>query len=109
MLFSVAPLDRVKRQIWITAFITAVFINDYSTEVAREAWNICQREIVLLLEEIDAASSEMARTWLSQILHGRAGYDMDTVARALEGLNPKLWLKIDSAERSVFCGTKETR
>jgi len=77
--------------------------------VAREAWNICQREIVLLLDEIDAASSETARTRLSQILRGQAGYDADTVARALACLNPKLRLKIDSAERSMFCGAKEPR
>ena len=107
--FYITSPNRVKRQIWIIAFMTRASINNYSIKVSREAWGVCQREILSLLQEIDAASSETARTRLNHILYGQADYDKATVARALKGLNPKLLLKIDSAERSIFCGAKGTR
>jgi hypothetical protein len=74
---------------------------------SEERWEACRSEIVSLLDEIDATSSatESAERLL-QILYGHGGYDKPSVERALRSLSPQLLLKLDAAERSVFCGSK---
>ncbi len=72
--------------------------------VEQEAWLQCQEEIISLIEQIDASFNETAHERLRFILYGHGGYDRDSVDRALKKMHPKLLLKVDSFERSAYCG-----
>ena len=75
--------------------------------VSEKTWEACRSKILFLLDEIDAPSSENHGTErLLQILYGHGGYNKHAVERALRSLSPRLLLKLDAAERSVFCGGK---
>jgi len=43
---------------------------------------------------------------LLQIPYGHGGYDKFSVDRALKSRDSRSLLKTDSAERSIFCGTR---
>ncbi|MGA7075881.1 MAG: hypothetical protein WBZ42_04965 [Halobacteriota archaeon] len=74
---------------------------------SEKTWEACRIEILSLLDEIDAASAKTQSTErLLQILYGHGGYDKLSVDRALKNLDSRLLLKIDAAERSIFCGTR---
>jgi hypothetical protein len=74
---------------------------------SEKSWEACRSEILSLLDEIDAASTKTRSTErLLQILYGHGGYDKLSVDWALKNLDSRLLLKIDAAERSIFCGTR---
>ena len=72
----------------------------------QEAWLVCQGELILLIEQIETAHNEAAQKKLRCILYGEGGYDMYTVNQARKKLHPKLLLKLDSFERSKYCGPR---
>ncbi|MDD1721195.1 MAG: hypothetical protein LUP95_04340 [Euryarchaeota archaeon] len=79
----------------------------YMMTVKQEAWFQCQEEIISLIEQVDASFNETARERLLLILHGQGGYDRDSVDRACKKMHPKLLLKLDSLERSTYCGPQD--
>ena len=82
-------------------------MNYFLMTTSEKTWEACRTEILSLLDEIDASSSEIPGTErLLQILYGHGGYSKHAVQRALRSLSPWLLLKLDAAERSVFCGNK---
>jgi len=70
----------------------------------QETWRQCQREIISLIEQIDVSFDQTARKRLTFILYGEGDYVRDVVDQALKTMNPKLLFKLDSLERSMFCG-----
>ncbi|MGZ4919975.1 MAG: hypothetical protein ACXV5P_05800 [Halobacteriota archaeon] len=76
----------------------------YVVTVKQEAWLQCKEELISLIEQIEASSDGSAHKRLRLILYGQGGYDRDAVDRALKNMHPKLLLKLDSLERSTYCG-----
>ncbi len=70
-------------------------------------WLRCREELIALLEQLETGYDDAARTRLKDILHGQGGYDRSAVSRARKNLHPKLLLRLDSFERSVFCGPRD--
>ncbi len=74
-----------------------------------DAWLLCHRELVSLIVRFDASYDEDARERLLLILYGQGGYDKDAVDHARQMMRPKLLSKLDSVERSTYCGPREMR
>ncbi len=69
-------------------------------------WLQCHEELIVLIEQIETTPDEAARARLKAILHGQGGYDRNAIDRARKKLHPKLLLRLDSFERSIFCGPR---
>ncbi len=72
----------------------------------QEAWLRCHEELISLIEQLDASFTETAHAQLRLILDGQGGYDREAVGRARKSMHPKLLLKLDSFERSTYCGMR---
>lgn len=72
--------------------------------VKQEAWRRCQEELISLIEQLETSFTETPHTRLRLILYGQGGYDRNSVDRARKSMHPKLLLKLDSFERSTYCG-----
>ncbi len=75
----------------------------------QDAWVRCRKELICLIERIDASDDAETLERLRFILYGQGGYDQDTVNRARKKMHPKLLLKLDSFERSAYCGPRGMR
>ncbi len=69
----------------------------------------CRKELISLIEHIDASYDAETLEQLRLILYGQGGYDQDTVNRARKKMHPKLLLKLDSFDRSAYCGPRDMR
>ncbi len=125
---SIANIDAVvcMRHInWVTHFVSryrslALFERmrsmkftsmkrDDSMTMEQDASVRCRKELISLIEHIDASYDAETLERLRLILYGQGGYDQDTVHRARKNMHPKLLLKLDSFERSAYCGPRDMR
>jgi hypothetical protein len=64
-------------------------MNYFLMTASEKTWEACRSEILSLLEEIDAPSSEIHGTErLLQMLYGHGGYNKHAVQWALKSLSP---------------------
>jgi hypothetical protein len=76
--------------------------------MVEQEWILCRSEIKWLLSNVEQANQEdrdkVER--LTSILYDRSEYDFNSVRLALTNLDVKSLMKIDSFERSLYCGVR---
>ncbi len=74
----------------------------------QQEWILCRSEIKWLLSNVEKTNKEdrdkIER--LISILYDRSEYDFKSVQTALTKLDVKSLVKIDSFERSLYCGVR---
>ncbi len=74
----------------------------------QQEWILCRSEIKWLLSNVEQTNQEdrdkVER--LTSILYDRSEYDFNSVRLALTNLDVKSLMKIDSFERSLYCGVR---
>lgn len=74
----------------------------------QQGWILCRSEIKWLLSNVEKTNKEDSDKIerLISILYDRSEYDFNSVQTALTNLDVKSLMKLDSFERSLYCGVR---